>query len=88
MRILIKFLRETWEAMQSIQKLFIGHRLRHPIRLPLLFFYFSYFYLLKPFVSKPFSVYMWIQSLTIIYTHHCLKSPFNSTIFQYYCQQV
>ncbi len=66
-------------------RLFIGHRLSNLIRHPSLFFFF---YLFKPFVPKPFSVYMRIQGLTVIYTHYNFKSSFNSTIFQYYCQQV
>src|SRR5665647_3800035 len=45
-------------------------------------------FLFKPFLSKSFSVYMWIQCLTFIYTHCSFKSSLNSTSMKNYCQQI
>ena len=41
-------------------------------------------FLFKPFLSKSFSVYMWIQCLTFIYTHCSFKSSLNFTFMKNY----
>ena len=52
-----------------------------------LFWSRSHHFLFEPFLSKSFSVYMWIQCLTFIYTHCSFKSSLNSTPMKNYCQQ-
>src|SRR5664280_2872384 len=53
-----------------------------------LFWIRPHHFLFKPFLSKPFSIYMWIQCLTFIYTHCSFKSSLNTTSMKNYCQQI